>query len=433
MSVIVLLIALFLILSAAIVVIVILFLVYTQQLEKQKEKDTLKIVSLEAELKVNQQKLTTTRQSDRFDELSGSIVRDSHTGIIIFDHLGVVLLFNPFVQHLTGAFEQDVIQKRYTDVLNITNQEGAKEHGAIEEALLGRTAVLPKWTFIASRNGKTPIFGSATPIKLPDGNNGSALIFQDATGDYDKEEEDKAFFSAAAHELRSPLTTIRDVVSLLLKDFDTVPKDKMKEMLTGAHQYIIKLIDIVNDFLNVSRIEQHRMQLFKEPFDIIALTKEVIIKHELVAKERHLYIHHELGQVHLPKVYGDRDKTAEILTNLLINAVKYTHEGGATISHGTENSHVTTLVTDTGVGINSDYHRLLFHKFQRVDSSRNLAATKSTGLGLYISKKLAILMGGDLTLFSSQPGQGSTFKLTLPVAPHNGSDQSASHEPQQQP
>ncbi len=420
MTVIAVLIILFVVLIAVLVAGVIFHFARATQLEKKQEQSSLTIVQLEAQLKMAQKNLDALQQTDREQILSGTVIRDIEQAVIVLDQSGIISLFNPAAEKLTGLYRVDTLKKQYRDVLQFTNQKGEPEFDAIQAGLLGHLATFPKWTFVTNRTTKVPFSGTVTPLKNPDGTSSIVLILRDGTQEFKDIEEEKAFFSAAAHELRSPLTTIQAVLSLVVNDFDTLQKDKAREMLKETLEYTAHLMLLVNDYLSVSRIEQGRIELKREPFDLSLLVKEVIGKSEIQAKEHKLYINHTITEL-IPKVMGDRDKTQEILTNLISNGIKYTHQGGIEVTHKIEGSFVATIVSDTGNGIAEENHRLLFRKFQQIGASRSMATTKSTGLGLYIAKKLALLMKGDLVLEKSEPGVGSSFKLLLPLAPRDGS------------
>lgn len=420
MSIIAILIILFITLIAVLVAVSIFHFARTGTLVQKQEQSALTIVQLEAQLKVAQKTLDTFQQTNREQILAGTVLQEIEQAVIVLDQAGIISLFNPAAEKLTGLYRVDVLKRQYLDVLQFTDQQGKAELETIKTGLSGHAALFPKWTFVTNRTTKIPFSGTATPLTNPDGTRSVVLILRDGTQEFKDIEEEKAFFSAAAHELRSPLTTIQAVLSLLVSNIDTLPPEKTKTMLKETLEYTAHLMLLVNDYLSVSRIEQGRIEIKREIFDLSQLVKDVIAKSELQAKEHRLYLNHTLTEL-IPKVTADRDKTQEILTNLISNAIKYTHQGGIEITHKVEGSYVTTTVTDTGNGIAEEHHRLLFRKFQQIGTSRTLSGTKSTGLGLYIAKKLAQLMKGDLILEKSAPGVGSSFKLLLPLAPRDGS------------
>ena len=202
---------------------------------------------------------------------------------------------------------------------------------------------------------------------------------------------------------------------LALKIERSLPKEKIIEHLRRTDETTEKLVTLVNEFLNISRLDQGRLEIKTEKFDIVTLTDEVIKDLSLLAKERKLFIHHEPVDKEHRIVIGDPSKSKEVLINLISNAIKYTIQGGLTISHQATATALLTKVTDTGNGIPEEYQGILFKRFTQLDNARLQSTAKGSGLGLYISKKFALLMHGDVYLETSEPGKGSTFTFTLPV------------------
>jgi PAS domain S-box-containing protein len=380
--------------------------------QRAQETNTRLIQTIES---LKQEKLDQ-KMLDTRDRLSGVALHEASEAIVALDTTGAITLINPCAARLAGCETEDVTGKNYKEVVHLTGDEGETAYASIESALSGKAQNFKQWTYITTQNEKIPITGIASPIRTKEGNQGASVIFRDATEDFKREEEEKSFFSAAAHDLRSPLTTMRAVYELLLDTYDNIPPEKIKDMLKGVNQSVLHLIDLVNDLLDVSRIEQNRLVLSREIFDLPTLTKQIMASQQIIAKERKLFITQQESDNELRKVLADKGKTQEVLINLLSNALKYTYQGGVTITHHMEDNKVITTIQDTGMGISKENIPLLFRKFQQISTARNMSSTKSTGLGLYISKRFCQLMGGDLVLVRSEPGVGSTFSFWLPAA-----------------
>lgn len=302
----------------------------------------------------------------------------------------------------------------YQKTLHLRLGDKTDDYRIIEAGLNGEGQALPENLEITGRQGSFPVSGMIIPLKNGESVTALAFIFKDDSEQAAKIKEQEAFFSAAAHELRTPLTVIRMTVGLLRDKLDSMPHEKIIEHLRVTEESTTRLVKLVNDFLNISRLDQGRLEIHSESFDILAMTDEIISDVTLLAKERKLYINHEPGE-NIRKVFGDRDKAREVLANLISNAIKYTVQGGITITHQVYDSKLATKVTDTGPGISPEYQRMLFKRFQQVGNARSLSPAKSSGLGLYIAKKFAQLMNGDVVLEKSEPGVGSTFTFTLPL------------------
>ena len=225
------------------------------------------------------------------------------------------------------------------------------------------------------------------------------------------------FLSIASHELRTPLTAIRGNASLIKKYYgDQLPNSDIVEMVEDIHESAIRLIDIVNDFLDASSLEQGKMQMNPESF----LPSEIIesVVHELNAwaesKEVQLQIDESVAK--MPEVTADKHRIKQVLYNLIGNAVKFTNKKGTVRVAATNDAHkVYTRVIDTGKGMSPENQRLLFRKFQQAGVSMlTRDNTNGTGLGLYISKLIIEQSEGTIKLESSEPGYGSTFTFSLP-------------------
>ena len=224
------------------------------------------------------------------------------------------------------------------------------------------------------------------------------------------------FVSIASHELRTPMTAIRSYAWMALHRSDVPLSDKLKKYLERTLISTERLINLVNDMLNVSRIESGRIEIAPSAFDLTNLIGEVLIEVDAKVKEKGLIIEHIKNPI--PKMFADENKVHQILLNLIGNSLKFTPSGGKiTVSYQSDGQNISVAVKDTGVGIASDDLNRLFKKFSRLDNSYVAAASiGGTGLGLYICKSLIDLMKGTIKAESAGTNQGTTFIFTLPVA-----------------
>jgi signal transduction histidine kinase len=248
---------------------------------------------------------------------------------------------------------------------------------------------------------------------------GTAILISDITEDKVAERSKDEFFSIASHELRTPLTAIRGNTSLIQQYFaDSLKDESLKDMIGDIHESSTRLIDIVNDFLDLSRLEQGKVNLKLEEFSLEPIIENIVYEMRIVLQEKKLYLKFDKMTLDsLPKVLADKDRTKQIIYNLVGNATKFTEKGGISISAKVQGDKIKVLVDDTGRGIPLQSQKLLFHKFQQATSSLlTRDTTRGTGLGLYISKMLVEKMSGKINLEHSVEGQGSTFSFTLPIA-----------------
>ncbi len=224
------------------------------------------------------------------------------------------------------------------------------------------------------------------------------------------------FVSVASHELRTPMTAIRSYVWMALNRSNTPLSDQLKRYLTRTLLSTERLINLVNDLLNISRIESGRVEILPTAFNLLTLIDDSILEITPQANEKGVTIN--ILQIQIPQVFADPDKVHQVLLNLLGNALKFTPaEGTITVSFFTDGMSVETSIKDTGVGISEDDLSKLFTKFGRLDSSYVASATSGgTGLGLYISRILIDLMKGKIWGESAGVNKGATFKFSLPAA-----------------
>lgn len=224
------------------------------------------------------------------------------------------------------------------------------------------------------------------------------------------------FVSVASHELRTPMTAIRSYVWMALHRSDIPLSQKLDRYLYRTLVSTERLINLVNDMLNVSRIESGRIEITPKSFDMVTLVKEVMEEVRAKADEKQLQL---LVLEHkLPPVFADQDKVHQVLLNLIGNSLKFDYPGGNIIvDFFTDGKMVEVSIKDTGSGIAKEDLSKLFHKFSRLDNSYTAISTSGgTGLGLYISKSLVELMHGKIWAKSEGLDKGSVFTFSLPVA-----------------
>lgn len=259
----------------------------------------------------------------------------------------------------------------------------------------------------------TPIVIADLKVKII----GTVIVCEDITERKLLDRTRDEFFSIASHELRTPLTAIRGNTSLILQFFADKLKDpELKEMIGDVNESSIRLIQIVNDFLDMSRLELGKIVFKREEVDIVKTIKDVIKEYETTGSFKMLYLNFNEPKEATPILIADPDRVKQIIINLIGNGIKYTQKGGIAISLENDGKFIKVLVADTGKGIAAESQKLLFRKFQQaVENIYTRDSTKGTGLGLYISKLMAEGMGGSMALESSISGKGSVFSFSLPI------------------
>lgn len=221
------------------------------------------------------------------------------------------------------------------------------------------------------------------------------------------------FLSNMSHELRTPLTGILGFSNILLQQIFGPLNDKQKQYIEGIASCGNHLLELINDLLDISKLEAGKEELIIEKIVLEELCQNCLS----LFKERCLKQNLQLNLSIVTDVktwMADRRRTKQILVNLLSNAVKFTEAGSITLQVEKSGDNLQLSVTDTGIGINQADQLTLFQPFKQLDSGLN-RKYEGTGLGLALSRKLARLHGGDITL-KSQVGVGSCFTLILPMA-----------------
>src|SRR5215472_9717505 len=242
---------------------------------------------------------------------------------------------------------------------------------------------------------------------------GRLHAFRDVTKEREAERIKDEFVSLVSHELRTPLTSIKGYVDLLIDGDAGEVTEEQKEFLEIVKNNSDRLVMLVNDLLDVSRIEAGRINLRLQPVDLAGSIGEVATSLRPLMEQKGQSLKLELPE-DLPNVMADRDRVTQIVTNLLSNAHKYTLEGGAvTVRVQVGTDEVQVAVSDTGVGMTPDERDKLFTKFLRAQNPATQDVS-GTGLGLNIVKSLVDKQGGRIWV-TSEPMKGSTFTFTIPI------------------
>lgn len=222
------------------------------------------------------------------------------------------------------------------------------------------------------------------------------------------------FISIASHQLRTPLSAIKGYVSLMLEGSYGVVSASMQDILDKVYLINGHLASLVDDLLDISRIESGKEEYRFVPMRLEPVVAELVDMFTVLARSRGLSLQVHLPKKPLPELLIDESKIREVVSNLIDNALKYTERGGVTVSLEKAARNIRLVVSDTGLGISPEDMPRLFEKFIR---SRNTSVidVSGTGLGLYVSRKFVDAHGGRIWAESDGHGRGSRFIVELPV------------------
>lgn len=227
------------------------------------------------------------------------------------------------------------------------------------------------------------------------------------------------FVSLASHELRTPMTIIKSYLWMVMNKKSNLSPEKEKSYLDRAYESTQRLINLVNDMLNVSRIESGRLKLEMKELDLVAHAERIVGELEPRAKLLNLNLNLIKPQAPVKNIFADPDRIEQILINLIGNSFKFTPPGGEIkIVISPRSKDILVEVIDNGKGMDPIQMSALFQKFATMGGNYLTKENiQGTGLGLYLSKSLIELHGGEIWAKSDGPGKGSTFSFSLPYVP----------------
>lgn len=222
------------------------------------------------------------------------------------------------------------------------------------------------------------------------------------------------FISIASHQLRTPLTAIKGYTSLIIEKMYGEPTTRMKEPLENIYISTERLIKLVNDLLSISRIEAGKIRAELEPVSLEEIIDNVVRELRGLAKNKNIYLRWEKPKKPLPKILLDREKSRQVILNVIDNGIRYTERGGVTIRIKVQDINYQIQVMDTGEGMTKREISHLFKTFTR-GSAGQRTWTEGAGLGLYVGKKFVEMHKGKIWAESKGRGKGSIFYIELPA------------------
>lgn len=335
-----------------------------------------------------------------------AIIENFPEGLLVFDKENVLVSINPQAEKFFKVKREEVLEKSSIEL----QKEGY--FLPLFEIIGPEIKKVEKKELPLEENLTLEV--STISVKREKEKIGTVVILRDVTREKMIERLKTEFVSIAAHQLRTPLSAIKWSISLLREE-DLSPEEK-EDLIYKIYQANERMIKLVNDLLNVTRIEEGRYVYNPQWKDFAEIVKAKFDTYLDEARRKNIKLTLKLPERPLPKVKVDEEKISLCVQNLIENAIHYTNPGGRVeveVSFNEKNKEILFKVKDTGIGIPKDQQKRIFTKFFRAENAMR-TETEGSGLGLFITKNIIEAHGGKIW-FESEEGKGSTFYFTLPV------------------
>ena len=352
-----------------------------------------------------------------------AILGNIKDAVFVVDLNSNIILLNSEAERLSGYKQEEAQGENYQEIFKFKKalHEDQPFPDLISRAIKDKKfQLLPEDTIIIAKNNeKIPVshltVSGATPFYTDQGEiKGCIFVFRDASEEQKVNQAKDELFSIAAHQLKTPLGSMRWNMDLLLVDYANQISQEAKELLTEMRKSDITLIQLVNDLLSIKRLEQGRLKNEPEMFNIHEVIENVLNEVGTHAKEKNVTITVNKENIEVPQVFIDKFRFHEVIMNLLSNAVKYNRQDGVVeVNFSLQPDVLQISVKDTGMGISKDSQEKIFSKYFRADNALN-SKIEGTGLGLSIVKSFIEEWRGKIW-FESVENQGTTFFFTIPL------------------
>jgi len=335
-----------------------------------------------------------------------AIINNLTDGLMVFDTENRLLLINPAVKKFFKVDEKEILGKsivKFSDLQDLKYlfyllgkdiKEVYRKELKIRENLILEVTTLS----VAIGEEKTE----------------TIAILHDITREKTIERMKTEFVSIAAHQLRTPLSAIKWVFEITLKEKSFKLSEEHKKIIQEGYISVERIIALINDLLDVVKIEEGRHLYKFNLYNFEEIVQSVIKSYREMIRKKELQFEFKTLNERLPKVKVDAEKITLAIQNFIDNAVRYTKPGGmVTVGLKSNKKEIEFSIQDTGIGIPEDQQKNIFKKFFRGSNALKME-TEGNGLGLYIAKNIIEAHGGK-TWFQSEEGRGATFYFTLPL------------------
>lgn len=354
---------------------------------------------------------------------SDVVINTIDDGVLAISKDGNIELINPSAQQIIGWDQGDALGLNWKSVLKLVTSDGKDVEdleNPIAQSLSKNQPTHNDKLFLLTSSEKRIL---VSIVSSPVGTEGEGIIvvFRDITKEKAEEREQAEFISTASHEMRTPVASIEGYLGLALNPATAHIDEKARDFITKAHESAQHLGRLFQDLLDISKVEDGRMKNNPKIINVNEFLKDIFDGLATKASEK------QLNYIFMPDIIDegkekslqpifyaniDPDHFREVVSNLIENAIKYTPSGEVVVNVTGDDKQISVSVKDSGIGIPAEDIPHLFQKFYRVDNS-DTREIGGTGLGLYLSRRLAEAMSGNLRV-ESKYKEGSTFYLEIP-------------------
>ncbi|MFA4991774.1 MAG: ATP-binding protein [Candidatus Omnitrophota bacterium] len=342
-----------------------------------------------------------------------AVIKSIAEGLLVVDSGGNVIMMNPAAEKLLGASKKDKIGKPILENLR-------------EEQLVSLVKNIPgsegKEIELVSREDETKkiLRASSAVIENESGQTvGMVSVLSDITKQKELDQLKSNFVASVSHELRTPIVAIEKSISLILSKATGPISENQEQFLSIAERNLKRLTLLINDLLDLSKLEAGKMDMTREKCSLENLIDETMRTFDTWAKTKSINMEKSIKGP-IPEIYADPNRITQVLNNLISNAVKFTPVNGnidIEVVPDNDAREVRVIVRDTGAGIPKEDLKKIFDKFYQT-AERSHSDIAGTGIGLSITKEIVSLHGGRIWV-ESEKGQGARFIFTLPLNTHS--------------
>jgi len=359
-------------------------------------------------------------------EKASSIVQNIGDALLVIDGERKITLLNPVAEILTGYKQKDVQGKEYFKIFKFFDLKNKKficqiagdKKCPIEKAIsLNQRIEIPEEIQLVNKyEKKIEIAGNISPFFLKNSLNSYILAFHDVTTEREIDRMKSEFISITSHQLRTPLSSIRWYTEMMLAGDTGKLTERQTNFLNDLHESTITAINLINNLLDVQRIEGGEMRVSLENVQLEENIEEAISEVLPLAAASNVEITKSFGKEPLPKVKADPKKLSQVFLNIISNAIIYNRgKGEIIINLQKSRENIICSFKDLGIGIPLEDQKNIFKKFFRGSNTAGVGAPGS-GIGLYICKVYIEEMGGKIWFESKGVNKGTIFYLSLPIA-----------------